>query len=267
MSEGDVTAGHPGARTDAEYIRDLERAGTLRDAQYDKLAQAVNRANAWFRSLGYSVELIDPDGTATDECQQILVESGYHAADSITCNQRVALAVRAELERNIRAVCNACRDGREALLLDAYGVRAAISGKPGTWAHAVDEHFWSCAAAALHSLAADGRTATALALDLLRDRVAEAWPFAESHYPALEGFAAAVRHVVLHFAKDTGRLAAAIEREDHGEAFDRALMRRPARNALVNALRLCSLLGLHPAELLEDYHREISMQDPVPAKE
>lgn len=96
------------------------------------------------------------------------------------------------------------------------------------------------------------------------DRIAGAWPFDVVHYPGLETvpprdrLAASLRHILLHLVKDAGRMAAAIEREDHGELVDLELLRRPVRNALVNALRLCQLLGLRPSELLAEYLAEVS---------
>lgn len=99
-------------------------------------------------------------------------------------------------------------------------------------------------------------------IDEWAQEVERLWPFKVAAYPGFETIPlayrrdAAIRHVLLHCAKDTGRLAAAVERPDHGEVLDEALLHRPARNLLVNALRLCRLLGLRPSALLDDYSRE-----------
>lgn len=92
------------------------------------------------------------------------------------------------------------------------------------------------------------------------DRVAELWPFTRKNYPMLDlsSREEQARHIVLHQAKDAGRMAAAVEPYDHGRTTDEVLLRRSTRNTLVNALRLCDLYGWSPAALLVDYEQEVA---------
>lgn len=102
-------------------------------------------------------------------------------------------------------------------------------------------------------------------IDNAKRRVAEYWPFNRDNYPQLQSTRpAAIRHVILHFNKDVGRMATAIEPADHGKMVDYTLLRRSTRNALVNALRLCDLLEVEPSQLLADYYAEMT---PIPGEQ
>jgi hypothetical protein len=88
-------------------------------------------------------------------------------------------------------------------------------------------------------------------------KIAECWRFTQQNYPRLSGLQIAyIRHIVLHQTKDVGRMATAVEPIDHGGEIDATLLRRSTRNSLVNALRLCELVGWDPLDLLREYVRE-----------
>ncbi len=91
-------------------------------------------------------------------------------------------------------------------------------------------------------------------------RIATLWPFTAATYQGMDVDydTNCMRHVALHMAKDAGKAAAAIEPEDHGRPANALLLQRATRNQLVNALRLCNLLGVSPTALLNDYAHEVS---------
>lgn len=109
----------------------------------------------------------------------------------------------------------------------------------------------------LKSLLKDAELLADMTIDRECIKVTEFWPFNSENYPQLQTtLPAAIRHVFLHIMKDAGRMATAVEPADHGKPVDYTLLRRCTRNALVDALRLCSLMEMEPSKLLQDYFTE-----------
>jgi hypothetical protein len=99
------------------------------------------------------------------------------------------------------------------------------------------------------------------------DKVLAAWAFPSEAYAATMTREDFVRHIVLHCAKDAGKLASGVEPVDHWlgpghHSLDhwlgpgQCMLKRSTRNMLVNALRLCSALGFDPDALIHDYLQE-----------
>ncbi len=79
--------------------------------------------------------------------------------------------------------------------------------------------------------------------------------FDETNYPELAGrgegerLAFALRHVAIHCAKTTGKIATVSEAADHGEAVDKEGLEVDCAKALINTLRLADLIGLSGKDL------------------
>ena len=79
--------------------------------------------------------------------------------------------------------------------------------------------------------------------------------FDEENYPELLGksenerLAFALRHVAIHCAKTTGKIATVSEAADHGEAIDAAGLKTDCGKMLINTLRLADLVGLSGNDL------------------
>lgn len=82
--------------------------------------------------------------------------------------------------------------------------------------------------------------------------VCEDWPFNKATYPRLDGPGDhhALVHAVLHLAKSSGKVAAAVEPYDHGKEVDRDALRDQLGYTLVNLLRTADLAGIAPDELV-----------------
>jgi len=118
----------------------------------------------------------------------------------------------------------------------------------------------------LKAVLKDAELLADMTIDRTSIKVSELWPFNDRNYPQLQTtLPAAIRHVVLHVTKDAGRMAGAVEPEDHGKTVDYRQLIRSSRNMLVNALRLCSLLEVKPTDLLEDYYMEMTTINPSQA--
>ena len=79
------------------------------------------------------------------------------------------------------------------------------------------------------------------------------WQFDKENYPNIETLGEAIRHIILHQCKDTGKLAAAIEPIDHDNDINYDLMIRSIRNSIINMFRLCALVGMSPDNLIQEY--------------
>ena len=89
--------------------------------------------------------------------------------------------------------------------------------------------------------------------------------FDETNYPELAGrgegerLAFALRHVAIHCAKTTGKIATVSEAADHGEVVDTEGLKLDCAKALINTLRLADLVGLSGKDLegiLRDIYQE-----------
>lgn len=94
-------------------------------------------------------------------------------------------------------------------------------------------------------------------LDKLIEFITQHYPFSSDVFPSLEGktdeekFIFAVRHVAMHFAKTAGKVVAVSEDADHTNKVDTEVLKDEIPKALINVLRLASLVNMTEKEIIE----------------
>ena len=89
-----------------------------------------------------------------------------------------------------------------------------------------------------------------MSLHDLMEYVRKGWVFNKRTYPRIKKNNAtefAIKHVSEHMAKTTGKIVAAIEPYDHGLPMDLDAIQRQTAYALINTLRMASLVGMTDA--------------------
>lgn len=87
------------------------------------------------------------------------------------------------------------------------------------------------------------------------DIIAKQYCFDEQSYPVLNGadessiHKFALRHLLLHMQKSAGKIATALEAEDHGAEIDTALLKEGLAKMHLNTLRMAELLHMSGVEL------------------
>lgn len=94
-------------------------------------------------------------------------------------------------------------------------------------------------------------------IDELIHYIAQHFPFDEDHYPELKGATEqqrlnfAIRHLTVHFAKVTGKIATVAEGTDHGSSPNLEELRLSIPKALINTLRLAELVGMTESDIIK----------------
>ena len=94
-------------------------------------------------------------------------------------------------------------------------------------------------------------------IDELIQYIAKSFPFDEEHYPELKDATEqqrlnfAIRHLSLHFAKVTGKIATVAEGSDHGSSPNLEELRLSIPKALINTLRLAELVGMTESDIIK----------------